>query len=149
MKLILTLVSLLFVFVISGQDKTDPTAVGKFKEEGLKNSKVMNFAFYLTDVSGSRLTGSPGFMRAATWAKEELTRMGLVNASIEPWGDFGKGWQQEKCYLAMTAPYYQSLIAIPRAWTGSTPGKKPITGEVVLVKANDQSYPPTHLLPHL
>ncbi len=66
MKLILTLVSLLFVFVISGQDKTDPTAVGKFKEEGLKNSKVMNFAFYLTDVSGSRLTGSPGFMRAAT-----------------------------------------------------------------------------------
>ncbi len=137
MKLILTLVSLLFVFVISGQDKTDPTAVGKFKEEGLKNSKVMNFAFYLTDVSGSRLTGSPGFMRAATWAKEELTRMGLVNASIEPWGDFGKGWQQEKCYLAMTAPYYQSLIAIPRAWTGSTPGKKPITGEVVLVKAKD------------
>jgi carboxypeptidase Q len=137
MKLILTVVSFLFVISISGQNQIDPAAVGKMKEEGLKNSKVMNFAFYLTDVSGSRLTGSPGFMRAATWAKEELTKMGLVNASIEPWGDFGKGWQQEKCYLAITAPYYQSLIAIPRAWTGSTPGKKSITGEVVLVKAKD------------
>jgi hypothetical protein len=32
--------------------------------------------------------------------------------------------------------YYQPLIAIPRAWTSGT-GKKLLTGEVVLVKAQD------------
>lgn len=137
MKSFFTSLFLLLVIIANCQDKVDLSAVTRIKEEGLKNSKVMNYAFYLTDVSGSRLTGSPGYMRAANWAKEELTRMGLVNASLEPWGDFGKGWQQEKCYLAMTAPYYQPLIAIPRAWTGSTPGKKPIQGEVILIKAKD------------
>lgn len=123
MKSLFTSLSMLLVVIVNCQEKVDLAAVTKLKDEGLKNSKVMNYAFYLTDVSGSRLTGSPGYLRAANWAKEELTRMGLVNAQLEPWGDFGKGWQQEKCYLAMTAPYYQSLIAIPRAWTGSTPGK--------------------------
>jgi hypothetical protein len=136
-KIISFLLSAFVVINISAQDKADMAAVEKLKDEGLNKSKVMDFAFHLTDVSGSRLTASPGFLRAANWAKDELTKMGLVNAQLEPWGDFGKGWQQEKCYVAMTAPYYQSLIAIPRAWTGSTPGKKSLKGEVVLVKAKD------------
>ena len=111
--------------------------INKIKKEGTKNSKVMDIAFHLTDVSGPRLTTSPGFMRAANWAKEELTKNGLVNVNIEPWGEFGKGWQQERCYLAMVSPYYVPLLAIPRAWTGSTPGKKMITSEIVLIKAKD------------
>jgi carboxypeptidase Q len=136
-RLFTFLVLLLFVSVINAQEKADLNAVGKIREEGLKNSKVMDFAFHLTDVSGSRLTGSPGYLRAANWAKDELTKMGLVNAQLEPWGDFGRGWQQEKCYVAMTAPYYQAFIAVPRAWTGSTPGKRSLKGEVVLIKAKD------------
>ncbi|HNH21638.1 MAG TPA: M20/M25/M40 family metallo-hydrolase [Ferruginibacter sp.] len=111
----------------------------KIKQEGLKNSQVMNIAFHLTDESGPRLTNSPGFLRAANWAKEELTRMGLVNATLEPWGDFGKGWEQTRCYVAMTAPYYVPMIAIPRAWTGSTPGKKMISSDVILIKAKDSA----------
>ena len=72
MKRLLTiLVSLFLISVINAQEKADIAAVTKIKDEGLKNSSVMNFAFHLTDVSGSRLTGSPGYMRAATWAKEE------------------------------------------------------------------------------
>ena len=105
--------------------------------ESETNSKVMNYAFNLTDVSGPRLTASPGFTKAANWAREELTRMGLVNARLESWGEFGKGWQQERCYVAMTAPYYQPIIAVPRAWTGSTPGNKAINSEVLLIKAKD------------
>jgi hypothetical protein len=132
-----TLFSLVLISIISAQEKADMNAVNKIKDEGLKNSKVMDFAYHLTDVSGPRLTASPGYMRAANWAKDELTKMGLVNAQLEPWGDFGKGWQQEKCYIAMTVPYYQPLIAIPRAWTGSTPGKKLLKGEIVLIKAKD------------
>ena len=111
----------------------------KIKQEGLKNSQVMNIAFHLTDESGPRLTNSPGFLRAANWAKDELTRMGLVNATLEPWGDFGKGWEQTRCYVAMTAPYYVPMIAIPRAWTGSTPGKKMISSDVILIKAKDSA----------
>jgi len=114
-------------------------ATNKIRKEGLENSKVMDIAFHLTDVSGPRLTNSPGFLRAANWAKAELTKMGLVNATLEPWGDFGQGWEQTRCYIAMTAPYYSTIIAIPRAWTGSTPGKKIMNSEVILIKAKDSA----------
>jgi carboxypeptidase Q len=133
----------LFIFslVISqsvfSQEKTDMDMVNKIRKEGLTNSKVMEIAMYLTDVNGPRLTASPGYMKAANWAKSKLTEWGLANASLEPWGEFGKGWDQQKCYVAMTAPYYNPIIAMPRAWTGSTPGNEPLKGEVVLVKAKD------------
>ena len=58
---------------------------------------------------------------------------------MEPWGEFGKGWEQNRCYLAVTAPYYFPVIAIPRAWTGGTPGKKMMTSEVILIKAKDSA----------
>ena len=118
------------------QERLDMDMIAKIKKVGTDSSKVMDIAHHLTDVSGPRLTNSPGFMRAANWAKEELTSWGLVNAQLEPWGEFGKGWQQEKCYVAMVSPYYQPLIAIPRGWTNGT-GKKIIRDEVVLVKAED------------
>lgn len=136
-RIIFFLVSAFFVVQLFAQEKLDMDMINKIKEEGTKNSKVMDIAFHLTDVSGPRLTNSPGFMRAANWAKDELTRFGLVNASLEPWGEFGKGWEQERCYVAMTAPYYFPIIAVPRAWTGSTSGKKPMHEEVVLIKAKD------------
>src|SRR6187397_3008211 len=124
--------------VINAQEeKVDMDMMNKIRKEGLENSKVMEIAMYLTDVSGPRLTASPGYMRAATWAKNKLTEWGLSNANLEPWGEFGKGWEQTKCYVAMTSPYYMPLIAMPRAWTGSTPGKKGTKGEVVLIKAKD------------
>ncbi|HQW84609.1 MAG TPA: M20/M25/M40 family metallo-hydrolase [Ferruginibacter sp.] len=114
-------------------------ATSKIRKEGLSNSKVMDIAFHLTDISGPRLTNSPGFFRAASWAKDELTKMGLVNVKIEPWGDFGTGWEQTRCYVAMTAPYYAPMIAIPRAWTGSTPGNGIISRSVILIKAKDSA----------
>ncbi|MFI5129253.1 MAG: M20/M25/M40 family metallo-hydrolase [Chitinophagales bacterium] len=135
-----TIASLLFILLaaaISAQENVNLDMIGKIKKEGTDNSKVMEIAFYLTDVSGPRLTGSPGFTTAANWAKNKLTDWGLVNAQLDPWGEFGKSWRQERCYVAMTSPYYQPLIAIPRAWTGSTPGKKEIKRDVVLIKAMD------------
>lgn len=114
-------------------------ATAKIKMEGLQQSKVMDFAFHLTDASGPRLTNSPGFFRAANWAKNKLTEMGLSNATLEPWGDFGVGWEQNKCYLAVTSPYYFPVVAIPRAWTGSTPGKKAINSDVIIINAKDSA----------
>jgi len=136
-KLFLSAFLLAGFAVFAQTDKPDLSAIEKIKKEGFDNSRVMDIAFHLTDVSGPRLTASPGFMRAANWAKEELTRMGLKNARLEPWGDFGKGWEQQKCYVAMRSPYYVPLIAQPLAWTGSTPGDGEVMGEVVLIKAAD------------
>jgi hypothetical protein len=136
-KTIFSILFMLPALALLAQDSPDPAMTARIRKEGLENSKVMDIVFYLTDVSGPRLTSSPGFMNAANWAKSKLAEWGLVNAQLEPWGEFGKSWRQEKCYVAMTAPYYQPLVAVPRAWTGSTPGSKDLKGGIVLIKAND------------
>ncbi len=123
----------------AGTDKAEPALIEKIKDEGLNRSQVMNIAWHLTDASGPRVTGSPGFMRAANWAKDELTKYGLKNARVEPWGEFGKGWEQQKCYVAMTEPYYTPIIAQAKVWTGNTPGKGQLEGEVMILEANDSA----------
>ncbi|UOQ76239.1 hypothetical protein MUN84_16870 [Hymenobacter sp. 5516J-16] len=84
--------------------KADPTVLAKIKDEGLNRSKVMETAFYLTDVCGPRLANSEGLNRANQWTQKQLTSWGLTKATIEPWGTFGRGWDIEKSYVAMTAP---------------------------------------------
>ncbi|MCB0492666.1 MAG: M20/M25/M40 family metallo-hydrolase [Cyclobacteriaceae bacterium] len=128
-----TIAFLLISFSLSfalAQD-VDLNAVHRIKEEGLNNSKVEDIAFHLTDASGPRLTNSAGYKRAADWAVKQLTDWGLKNAAQEKWGDFGKGWQIDKSYVAMTAPYYFSISGTPKAWTGGTNG--PVSGDVTLL----------------
>ena len=129
----------LFSIIAFSQTAPDASLMDRIKQEGGEKSQVMDIAFHLTDVSGPRLTASPNFMNAANWAKNTLISWGLKNATLEPWGEFGKGWQQERCYVAMTKPYYAPFIAIPRAWTGSTPGNKMINSSIVLIKAKDST----------
>ncbi|ARS36275.1 M28 family metallopeptidase [Pontibacter actiniarum] len=126
--------ALLLQFAFAAQAQQEPVnldAVHRIKQEGLQNSQVMQTAFYLTDVSGPRLSGSPGLMRASEWAKKQLIDWGLQNARLEEWGEFGRGWEVEKSYIAMAAPYYQQLIATPKAWTPGTDGA--VNAEAVLV----------------
>lgn len=130
--LVLFSAALLSISAVQAQDATE-----KIKEQGLQKSQVMNYAFQLTDVSGPRLTNSPGYFRAANWAKAELTKLGLTNAALEPWGDFGKGWELKKSYIAMTAPYYRPLIGFPKTWTKGTGGLK--NAEVLVIKATDSA----------
>jgi carboxypeptidase Q len=117
------------------QEAPDPGIVSQIEDQAFNHSKVMEIAFYLTDVSGPRLTNSPGYFHAAGWVKDALAKWGLVNTALEPWGDFGNGWELEKSYLALKAPYYQPLLAYPKAWTAGTNGL--VTGDVVLVDAKD------------
>lgn len=116
------------------QDIPDAAITQKIKDEGMNHSKVMQTAFYLTDVSGPRLSNSTGLKNAQNWAVKELKSYGLSNVKLEPWGKFGKGWDVEKNYTAITVPYYHAIIAIPKAWTPGTNG--PIRSEVVLIKAD-------------
>ncbi|NML64058.1 M20/M25/M40 family metallo-hydrolase [Hymenobacter sp. RP-2-7] len=118
-------------------EKVDAAAMAKIRDEGMNRSKVMETAFYLTDVSGPRLAGSEGLARANAWAKKRLTDYGLVNANVEPWGDFGRGWDIDKSYVAMAAPYYHAMIGVPKAWTPSTAG--PVRKAVVYVNAKAEA----------
>ncbi|MFD2786818.1 M28 family metallopeptidase [Hymenobacter rubripertinctus] len=113
--------------------KADPAMLAKIKDEGLNRSRVMETAFYLTDVCGPRLANSAGLARANEWTRKQLTDWGLTNAAVEPWGTFGRGWEVEKSYVAMTAPYYHALIGTPKAWTPGTNGA--LKKRVVVVKA--------------
>ncbi|MFD1466734.1 M28 family metallopeptidase [Hymenobacter caeli] len=118
-------------------EKTDAAALAKIKDEGLNRSQVMETAFYLTDVCGPRLAGSEGLARANAYTKKQLTQFGLVNANIEPWGDFGRGWDIDKSYVALTKPYYHAMIGVPKAWTPGTPGA--LRKAVVYVNAKEEA----------
>ena len=120
---------------ISAQEKIDLAMIQKIREEGLNRSKVMDIALHLTDLNGNRLANSPGYTRAANYAKQKLTEWGVQNAALEPWGEFGKGWELQKAYFAMTAPYYKPIMAYPKTWTSGTKGLK--SSEVIVVDMKD------------
>src|SRR5262245_20101772 len=104
------------------QEKFDQAAIDKIKEEGMKHSQVMDTLSYITDVPGSRLTGSPGIKAAQEWAKQKLSSWGLQNAHLESWGPFGRGWSLEAFSANLLKPNYAPLIAYPKAWSPSTAG---------------------------
>ena len=121
--------------LLAQQEKLDLDMIAKIRAEGLNNSDVMDIAFHLTDASGPRLMNSPGFFRAANWAKAKLKEWGLENSALEPWGTFGKGWELQKSYIAMTDPYYKPLIGMPKTWTSSTNGLQ--NAEIIILTAKD------------
>jgi carboxypeptidase Q len=129
---------LLSVFTVSAQEeKTDLDIINKIIKEGTVNSQIMDIAFHLTDVSGPRLTNSPGYYRAAEYAIAQLKKWGADKAALDAWGDFGKGWQLKKSYIAMTAPYYKPMIAYPKTWTQSTKGLQ--KAQVVVINIKDST----------
>src|SRR3984957_20011765 len=116
------------------QEPVDTAIVRKIRDEGLNHSKVMETAFYLTDASGPRISGSPELKHAQDWAVNQLKSWGLVNATREPWGKFGKGWEDQKNYVAMTVPEYDARIASRNDWSPGTNG--PVSGHELLIKAD-------------
>jgi hypothetical protein len=63
----------------------------------------MGTAAQLTDVLGPRLTGSPGYRKAAEWSRQQLESWGLANAHLESW-PFGRGWSFERCSAHIVSP---------------------------------------------
>ena len=113
---------------------TAPTeTIDKIKEEGSKNSQVMQTLSYLTDVIGPRLTGSPQLKRANEWTRDQMMKWGMQNGKLEAWGPFGRGWTLKNFDAEIVAPYSIPLIAYPKAWSPSTKGA--VTGEVVYFDA--------------
>lgn len=132
MKRLLFIIPVLFIATLGfSQEKVDEDAVKKIRKEGLENSKVEEIAFQLIDKAGPRLSNSKGYERATAYAVKQLSDWGLTNSTTESWGEFGRGWEMEKSYVAMTKPYYMPFVAVPKAWTESTDGA--ISGKVMFL----------------
>lgn len=112
-------------------EKLDLDMYQRIRDEGLNHSHVMEFASALMDGIGPRLTGSPNLKKANEWTRDTLTKIGLENAHLEDWGEFGMGWQQLNTWARMVTPDTAVLIAQATPWSPSTSG--PVTGEVAWV----------------
>jgi carboxypeptidase Q len=116
-------------------ENIDLTMYARIREEGFKHSHVMQFAGALSDGIGPRLTGSPNMAKANAWTRDTLTAIGLENAHLEDWGEFGFGWQQINTWVRMVSPDPEPLWAQAAPWSPATKGA--VSGEVVFLDAQD------------
>ena len=119
------------------EEPVDLLTIHKIKAEAFENSKVMDHMFYLTDVTGHRLTNSPGYKKAGEWVVKQLQEYGLVNVRMEKWGPFGKGWNYTRFSAHMIEPTYSTIIGFPQAWSPGTNGA--VQAEVVAVEIRTEA----------
>ena len=112
-------------------EKVDLGVLHRIKSEAFaRNSKVMDTLFYLTDVYGPRLTGSPNINDAGNWAVKKMQEWGLVNVKMEKWGPFGRGWAPTRFAAMMKEPEFQPIIGFAQPWSPGTNG--PVTGQAMM-----------------
>ncbi len=116
------------------QERVDLDVIRQIREEGLQRSQIEELGGYLTDVIGPRLTGSPAMMKANQWTADRLREWGLANVVVEPWGEFGRGWENRSFSGRILAPYVQALNALPVAWTAGT--NSVVAGAAMIVEAD-------------
>lgn len=114
-------------------ERVDLEVIGQIRDEGLERSHLPELARYVNDVLGPRLTASPAMRRANRWAADRLREWGLSNVVIEPWGEFGRGWERVSYSGRILTPFVQPLHAQPAGWTGSTDGT--VRGPAIVVEA--------------
>lgn len=108
----------------------------RVKDEAFNRSQVADISSFMTDNLGPRLAASKMKLRAEKLVMAKLDSLGLKNARVEFAMEFPKGgWDNERNYVAMTAPYYCSFAANPKAWSGSTDGL--VKGECLILEVTD------------
>ena len=129
-QLILALVLLLASPTLSlrAEEPVDLSMMTRIRDEGFRRSQVMDTLFHLTDVIGSRLTGSPQLKEANEWTRGQFESWGLANAHLEGY-PFGRSWSFSACEVRMVSPRQVPIHALPRAWTPGTKG--PVKGEAL------------------
>ncbi len=116
-------------------ENIDLNMYARIRDEGFHHSHVMQFAGALSDGIGPRLTGSPNMAKANAFTRDTLTAVGLENAHLEDWGEFGMGWQQINTWVRMVSPDPEPLWAQAAPWSPATKG--PVTGEAIHVELTD------------
>ena len=113
-------------------EPVDHEAIALIQEEALERSQIMEIAWHLTDLYGSRQTGSPALRAAAEWARDQMSEWGFADARLEAWGPFGPGWANERFYAHVIEPQPFPLIGYPESWTAGTDGW--VQGEAVVAQ---------------
>lgn len=117
-----------FTLAAQGVENVDLNVVHQIKAEAFNNSQVMDTMFYLCDVNGPRVSGSPGHKKAANFVKTRLTEHDITDVKFEDF-EFGRGWQHSKFAAHMIEPAYSEIIGFPLAWTPGTNGT--VRGEAI------------------
>lgn len=104
-------------------EPVDDAVVARLRSEGFENSRVMEWAAVMTDVYGPRYANSPSYDAAAAWARTTFESFGLDRVTLEAWGEYGYGWENEYTSAHLLAPQYQPLIAYSLPGTASTNGR--------------------------
>jgi hypothetical protein len=112
-------------------EKVDLGVLHRIRTEAFgANSRVMDTLFYLTDVYGPRLTGSPNIRDAGDWSVKKMKEWGLANVKMEAWGPFGRGWAATRFSAMMKEPEFQPIIGFQQPWSPGTDG--PVAGQAVM-----------------
>ena len=70
-------------------------------------------------------------------ARHTLTAIGLENAHLEDWGEFGMGWQQINTWARMVSPDPEPLWMQAAPWSPATKGA--VSGEIIYVPLLDEA----------
>ena len=116
--------------VIGAAEDVDLQVVHLIKAEAFHNSQVMDYVHLLTDLNGSRLSGSPGHHRAAESAAAAMRDIGIDDAGTVSWGEFGRSWSYRNINVRMLTPVETPLSGVPMAWSNGTDG--PVQGSAYL-----------------
>jgi carboxypeptidase Q len=114
--------AMVFPALLVGQASSLADVNARIREEGTKNSQVMQIAQVFTDVYGPRLTGSPSLEAAGQWAAKKMTEWGMQNAGQEPWNFGWPGWANQRASGHIISPVQDNLVFEVLAWTPSTNG---------------------------
>ena len=110
-------------------DAVDLEIVHRIRDQAFFHSKVMDYIHDIADRNGPRVTGSPGYRRAAEAAIAGFNAAGIDRAALETWGTFGRGWEWTRVAVQMNTPQQTTLVALPADFSPGTRG--PVVGEVV------------------
>ena len=104
-----------------------------FAREDVPKPPVAVNLTHLSDVIGSRMTGSENLKKANQWARDKFQAYGLTNVVLEPY-EIPAAWERGFVHMKLVEPDNGRLItAASRAWTPGTKGR--FVGEVVVVEA--------------
>jgi carboxypeptidase Q len=139
-KTLRPLLALVFLCTTAlAEEPVDLSIVHRIKSEAFEHSRVMDHLFQITDMYGPRLTASPGYDEAASWAVQQLKEYGIDSARLEKWGPFGRRWSYDRFQIEIVEPHYARLIGFPLSWSAGTNG--PVTAEPVLTPLKIERSP--------
>jgi hypothetical protein len=116
-------------------ESLDLTMYGRIRAEGMTHGRALDFASALCDGIGPRLTGSPNMKKANEWTRDTLAKIGLADAHLEDWGEFGMGWYQVNAWGRIVSPDPEPIWMEAAVWSTATNG--PVTGQIVYASLDD------------